>query len=112
MREMVDAIHEYMWQFCKKAQLDVDPVMLKRSIGQQVSGALLVVAPESLKRIGHARLAVMIDVANRYEVTLAELLNESLQAGANNSASLCRDIRSRRSGTQRIKTKARLRLVK
>lgn len=81
MREMVDQIHEYMWAFCEKAQLDIDPVMLKRSIGQQVSGALLVIYPESLKRIGHARLAVMIDVANRYDLTLAEVLNEALIAG-------------------------------
>lgn len=112
MREMVEQIHDYMWEFCKKANLDVDPVMLKRSIGQQVSGALLVVAPESLNRIGHARLAVMIDVANRYEVTLAELLNESLQAGASNSASLARDILSRREGTKRTRARARLRVVK
>lgn len=112
MKEMVEKVHEYMWAFCEKANLDVDPVMLKRSIGQQISGALLVVSPESLKRIGHARLAVMIDVASRYDVTLAEILNEALQAGADNSASLCRDVRSRKENTKRIHSKARLRVVK
>lgn len=112
MREMVEQVHDYMWKFCQQAQLDIDPVMLKRSIGQQISGALLVVAPQSLQRIGHVKLAVMIDVASRYDVTLAELLNESLVAGSDNSASLCRDIRSRKEGTQRIHSRARLRLVK
>lgn len=112
MREMVDQIHEYMWSFCEKAQLDIDPVMLKRSIGQQVSGALLVISPESLKRIGHARLAVMIDVANRYDLTLAEVLNEALIAGADNSASLCRDVKSRKESTQRIRARSRLTVVK
>lgn len=112
MREMVDKIHDYMWAFCEKAELDVDPVMLKRSIGQQVSGALLVVSPESLKRIGHARLAVMIDVAARYDVTLAEMLNEALQAGADNSATLCRDIKSRKESVKRTKQGPRLRIIK
>lgn len=112
MQEMVDQVHDYMWQFCQKAQLDIDPVQLKRSIGRQLSGALLVVSPESLKRIGPTRLAVMIDVANRYEVTLAEVLNEAIQTGADNTATLCRDVRSRKEGTKRIKAKSRLRVVK
>jgi hypothetical protein len=112
MREMVEKIHAYMWAFCQKAELDIDPVLLKRSIGQQVSGALTVVAPESLNRLGHVRLAVMIDVANRNEVTLAELLHESLTNGADNSATLARNLRSRKQGTVRLQRRAKLRLVK
>lgn len=112
MKEIVDKIHEYMWAFCQKAEIDVDPVLLKRSIGQQISGALLVVSPQSLERIGHAKLAVMIDVAARYEVTLAEMLNESLIQGAENSATLCRDIRSRKESTRRISRRPRLQVVR
>lgn len=112
MREIVDQVHEYMWAFCQKADLDVDPVMLKRGIARHISGALLVVSPESLKRIGHDKLAVMIDVAGRYELTLAEILNESLLQGADSSATLCREIRSRKESTKRLHRRPRLRIVK
>jgi len=112
VKEIVDKVHDYMWAFCQKAELDVDPIALKRSIGRQISGALLVVSAESLNRIGHARLAVMIDVAARYEVTLAEILNESLIQGADNSATLCRDLKSRKGHTKRIQRRPALRVVR
>ncbi|USZ49358.1 hypothetical protein [Halomonas sp. DN3] len=112
MQEMVEQIHSSMWSFCQKARIDVDPVMLKRSIGQQVSGALLVVSPEALKRIGHSRLAVMIDVANRHDLSLAELLNEALVAGADDAASVCRSLHTRKEHIQKIKMRSRLTLVR
>lgn len=52
-----------------------------------------------------------IDMASRYEVTLAEILNESIIQGSDNSATLCRDIRSRRSSTARVKRRPKLRVV-
>lgn len=112
MHEMVEQLHAHLWAFAERAQLDIDPVALKRSIGQQVSGALLVVSPEALERIGHARLAVMLDVATRYELTLAELLMEALDAGADNSASLCRDLKGRQGRTRQGAKAPHLHVIK
>ncbi len=101
MRELVDPIHARMWAVAERAALDIDPVALRRAIAQQVSEAQRVASPEALTCIGPARLAVMIDVATRYELSLAELLMEALDAGADNAASLCREAASRRTTTRR-----------
>lgn len=101
MRELVDPIHARLWAVAERARLDIDPADLRRAIAQQVSGALLVVSPKALRRIGPDRLAVMIDVATRYELRLSDLLMEALHAGADNAASLCREAASRRTATRR-----------
>jgi len=112
MQRMVEQVHQIMWDFCVEHDLDVDPVMLKRSVQRQVAGALQVVSPECLSRLGAKRLALMIDTAGRFDVTLAEMLNESLLEGADKSSSLCQAINSRKQSTQRVERKPHLALVK
>lgn len=112
MKELVDDIHAHWWAFCQKVELDVDPVMLRRAIQQHVNAALQVVTLESLQRIGYARLAVMIDMASRYDLTLAELLNEALQQGADSTATLCREVKGRQERTRRIRRRPTLTRIK
>lgn len=109
---MVDEIHGMMWELCELHGLDVDPVQLKRGIQRQIAGALSVVSPETLARLGARRVAGMIDTAGRFNVTLAEMFNESLLEGSDKSSSLCQAIKSRKQSTVRVQRKPHLSLVK
>lgn len=112
MQQMVEQVHEIMWTFCEEHELDIDPVQLKRSIQRHLSGSLQVVSPECLARLGARRLALMIDTAGRFNVTLAEMFNESLIEGADKSSSLCQAIQGRKESTRRIQQRPALKLVK
>lgn len=112
MQAMVEEVHAIMWEFCQLHSLDIDPVQLKRSVRQHLHGALSVVSPECLKRLGARRLALLINTAGTFDVTLAELFNETLMDGSEKSATFCQAIKSRKESTQRINAKPRLSLVK
>lgn len=112
MQRMVEQVHAIMWEFCTTHSVDVDPVQLKRSVHRHLSGALQVVSPECLDRLGARRLALMINTAGTFNVTLAELFNESLLEGSDKSALLCQVIKSRKSSTQRISARPKLTVVK
>lgn len=112
MQKMVEEVHAIMWDFCQIHSLDVDPVQLKRSIQQHINGALQVVAPECLSRLGARRLSLMINTAGNFNVTLAEILNEALIEGSEKSAILCQVVKSRKASTQRISVKPNLSIVK
>lgn len=112
MQKMVEEVHSIMWDFCQAHSLDVDPVQLKRSIQRHLSGALQVVSPECLSRLGAKRLSLMINTAGSFNVTLAEILNESLLEGSEKSAILCRGINSRKVSTQRSTSRPHLSIVK
>jgi hypothetical protein len=112
MQNMVDEVHAIMWDFCQSHSLDVDPVQLKRSIQRHLSGALQVVSPECLSRLGARRLSLMINTAGSFDVTLAEVLNESLVEGSERSATLCQSVKSRKVSTHRMVSRPQLSLVK
>lgn len=112
MQKMAEEVHAIMWDFCQVHSLDVDPVQLKRSIQRHLSGALQVVSPECLSRLGARRLCHMINTAGTFNVTLAEILNESLMDGSEKSATLCQAIKSRKASTQRIASRPHLSVVK
>lgn len=112
MQQMVDEVHAIMWELCQAHELDIDPVQLKRGIQRQVSGALAVVSPEAFQRLGARRLAVMIDTAGRFNVTLAEMLSESILEGSDRSSSLCQTIKGRKQSTERLQRRPHLSLVK
>ena len=112
MQKMVEEVHAAMWDFCQTHALDVDPVQLKRGIQQHINGALQVVSPECLNRLGAKRLTLMINTAGNFNVTLAEILNESLIEGSEKSATLCQAVKSRKQSTQRISVKPNLSIVK
>lgn len=111
-QKLVDEVHQIMWGFCQEHDLDIDPVQLRRGIQRQISGALSVVSPETFSRIGARRIALMIDTAGRFDVTLAEMLNESIMEGSDKSSSLCQTIKSRKNSTQRVSRKPHLSVVK
>lgn len=112
MQEMAEEVHAIMWDFCQAHSLDVDPVQLKRSVQRHLSGALQVVSPECLSRLGARRLSHMINTAGSFNVTLAEVLNESLLEGSEKSATLCQVIKSRKVSTQRKTSRPHLSVVK
>lgn len=112
MQKLVEDVHDIMWEFCQSHALDVDPVQLKRSIQRHLSGALQVVSPECLARLGARKLSLMINTAGTFNVTLAEVFNESLMEGCERSATLCQAVRSRKVATQRVVNRPSLALVK
>lgn len=112
MQQMVDEVHAIMWDFCQEHDLDVDPVQLKRGIQRHLAGSLQVVSPECLSRLGARKLALMIDTAGRFNVTLAEMFNEALVEGSEKSSTLCQALKSRKVSTQRTHQKPNLSLVK
>lgn len=111
MRELVDSVHRYMWDFAEQAGIDIDPVALRRGIQRQLNSACLVLAPAALDRMGPQKLALMIDIAGRYNLTLAELFQESVDDGVQRAHTLANSIYRRKDGIKREKQRPKLRLV-
>lgn len=112
MRELVDQIHSYMWEFLEQHGIAVeDPSRLRRNIQRQVTSGLTVISPMAMDRMGYKRVARMIDTAGRYNVTLAELLNEALQDGEDRQASLAKSVYLRKEGNAAAKRRSHLRVI-
>ena len=111
MREMVDAVHEHMLTFAQAHEVDIDSSALRRTIQRQLSSALQVISEPELRRLGHHRLAFMIDTACRFDVSLGEVIHESVMDGVQHAATLCRTLQSRRQTLTTAKARPTLRLV-
>lgn len=111
LRELVEKIHTHMLEFARGNNLDVDSGALRDNIRRHLASTTTVVAPESLERVGYRRLAVMIDTAARYELTLGELMAESIDQGCNRSALIARDLRNRRREEEIASSRPKLRIV-
>lgn len=111
LRELVEKIHAHMLEFAQGNNLEVDSGALRDNVRRHIASTTTVVAPESLERIGYRRLAVMIDTAARYELTLGELMAESIDQGCNRSALIARDLRNRKREEELSRSKPKLRVV-
>lgn len=111
MREMVDAVHEHMLTFAQAHEIDIDSSALRRTIQRQLSSALQVISEPELRRLGHHRLAFMIDTACRFDVSLGEVMHEAMLDGVQQVATLCRTLQSRREALTTTKHRPALRLV-
>lgn len=107
-----EQIFEYTLNFCRETGADVDPIALRNGIDRHVATARAVVTDASLERIGHQHLAVMINTAARYSLTLGEVINEGLRTGVQPVSILCSSLKSKRDTVTRTRKRPKLQIVK
>lgn len=112
MRELVDKVHQHVWEFSEQCGIEIkDPTKLRRHIQRQVSSAMQVISPAEVERLGYKKIATMIDAADRYNITLGEMLREMLIDGIDRSASVAHTLYQRKNGQKRRSRRSHLRLV-
>lgn len=112
MRELVDEVHRHVWEFAEQCGIEVkDPTALRRHIQRQISSAMTVISPAEAQRLGYKRLATLIDTADRYNITLGEMLHEMVEDGFNRSAAVAHTLYQRKNGQSRRSRRSHLRLV-
>lgn len=112
MKDFDEKVYQYTMEFTRDVGADVDPVALKNGILQHLASARSIVTDGTLERIGFQHVAVMINTAARYGLTLGEVMMEAVRNGAQPVSSLCSTLSSRKESTSRISKKPALRLVK
>lgn len=112
MHDIDSKVYQYTLDFSRQAAADVDPAALKDSIDRHMAAARKVVTNATLERIGHVHLAVMINTAARYNLSLAEVMMEAIRQGVQPVAPLCVAVETAKSSSRRTTVKPRLRVVK
>jgi hypothetical protein len=112
MNDIDHKVVQYTLDFSKELGLDIDPSAITDSIVRHLSSARKVVTNETLERIGHQHLAVMINTAARYDLSLAEVMNMAVKQGVQPVSSLCKQVRETKEATKRISRKPSLTLIK
>ncbi|MDH1147203.1 hypothetical protein N5C60_21630 [Pseudomonas mosselii] len=104
-------VFRYTIQFKRDLTPDFDRAALLSGIKRQLEAARQVVTEETLERIGHAQLAVMINTAARFNLSLDDLMMEAFHRGVHPMAPLCADVAAAKSG-RRSALRPRLQVVK
>lgn len=112
MRDIDSKVFQYTMDFSRQAAAEVDQVALQDSIERHMDAARRVVTNETLERIGHVHLAVMINTAARYNLSLAEVMMEAIRQGVQPVAPLCVAVETAKSSSRRTSAKPRLKIVK
>lgn len=112
MKDFDDKVYQYTLGFSKEVGADVDPIALKNGIEQHLITARAVVTDATLERIGFQHIAVMINTAARYDLTLGEALMEAVRNGSQPVSAVCSAVKDRKSGSKRISKRPALTLVK
>lgn len=111
MADIDDKVYRYTLDFVSGSEVEIDPAALQEGIRRHMASARKVVTDATLERIGHTHLALMINTAARFDLTLGETLMESVRLGCQPVATVCSALRSRKDSTKRVKRKPHLRLV-
>lgn len=111
MADIDDKVYQYTLNFSQQAGIDADPVALKEGVRRHLASARTVVTNETLERIGHVHLSLMINTAARYGLSLGEIVMEAVRNGSQPVASLCAAVSSRKAGARRPRQAPVLRLV-
>lgn len=112
MTDFDSKVYEYTLQFTQESGVDVDPVGLRNGINRHLNSARTVVTHATLERIGYQYIAVMINTAARYDLSLAEVLMASLRDGIQPLSATCATLRREKDATNRVPKKPRLTLIK
>ncbi|UII71400.1 hypothetical protein LVW35_27865 [Pseudomonas sp. HN11] len=111
MRDIDSKVLRYTIDFSRQAAAEENQAALQANIERHMDAARRVVTNETLERIGHAHLAVMINAAVRYNLSLAEIIMEAVCQGVQPVAAICAAVETAKS-SRRITTKLRLHIVK
>ncbi|CAD5377407.1 hypothetical protein OF001_U20334 [Pseudomonas sp. OF001] len=111
MLDIDDKVYRYTMDFSVQAGIETDPPALREGIRRHMASARTVVTTETLERIGHVHLSVMINTAARFGLSLGEVMMEAIRNGSQPVASLCAAVSSRKNGARRKQQKPDLRLV-
>lgn len=112
MFDIDEKVIEYTIQFSRDIGLEVDPESLSNGIRQHMHSARKVVTNDTLCRIGHQHIAVMINTAARYNLALSEILNEAVTTGVQPVSTICKEVRDRKVTVKRTHVKPQLKIVK
>lgn len=112
MKDIDQKVVQYTLEFSSELGLDIDQTALTNAIVGHLASARKVVTNETLERIGHQHLAVMINTAARYNITLAEVMNEAVKQGVQPVSAVCRQVRDGKTLTRRVSRKPSLTLIK
>lgn len=112
MRDIDEKVYQYTVEFTQEIGKDVDLAALRDGTFRHLQAARKVVTNETLERIGYQHLAVMINTAARYKLSLGEVIMEAIRGGVLPVSGLCATVKSRKEGSQRVPRKPNLRLVK
>ncbi|MEI4519242.1 hypothetical protein [Pseudomonas sp. CCNWLW23] len=111
MHDFDHKVFRYTIQFSRDLTPDVDRAALLSGIKRQLDAARQVVTEETLERIGHAQLAVMINTASRFNLSLDDVMMEAFHRGMHPMPPLCTDVAAAKSGRSPA-LKPRLQIVK
>lgn len=111
MADIDDKVYKYTLDFSVQAGMTIDQPALQEGIRRHMASARTVVTTETLERVGHVHLSIMINTAARYGLSLGEVMMEAIRNGSQPVASLCAAVSSRKNGARRPKQKPNLRLV-
>lgn len=111
MADIDDKVYQYTLDFSQQAGINTDPAALKDGIRRHMASARTVVTNETLERIGHVHLSLMINTAARYGLSLGEVMMEAVRNGSQPVAAICAAICARKTGTRRPAKRPSLRLV-
>lgn len=111
MADIDDKVFEYTMNFSKQVGIDTDPNALKDGVRRHMAAARTVVTTETLERIGHVHISLMINTAARYGLSLGEVMMEAVRNGSQPVAALCSAICARKTDSRRPAKRPDLRLV-
>ena len=112
MRDIDSKVYQYTLEFSRTVAAEVDPSALQDSIERHLESARKVVTNSTLERIGHVHLAVMINTAARYNLSLGEVMMEAVRHGVQPVAPLCVAVETAKTSSRRTSRKPQLKLVK
>lgn len=95
MRDIDSKVYQYTLEFSRTVAAEVVPAALQDSIERHLESARKVVTNDTLERIGHVHIAVMINTAARYNLSLGEVMMEAVRHGVQPVAPLLRSGRNR-----------------
>ncbi|MDG9928773.1 MULTISPECIES: hypothetical protein [unclassified Pseudomonas] len=112
MRDIDSKVFQYTVDFSRQVAADIDLAALQENIVRHLDSARRVVTNETLERIGHIHLAVMINTAARYNLSLAEVMMEAVRQGVQPVSPLCVSVQSAKSSSRRTSKRPTLSIVK
>lgn len=112
MRDIDSKVLQYTLEFSRQVAAEVDPAALQDSIERHMDSARRVVTNDTLERVGHVHLAVMINTAARYNLSLGEVMMEAVRKGVQPVSPLCVAVEASKSSTRRTSRRPTLTVVK
>ena len=102
MKDFDSKVYQYTVDFALSVRADVDQSTLRENIRRHLQSARQVVTDSTLERLGHQHIAVMINTAARYNLSLGQVMMEAVATGAMPVSNLCGSLKKRRKSPLRL----------